>query len=197
MMLKITVISVLFFLFHSIGNATTQENTSMILKLEKKVSILSQKVRTLEEIVNNRKDDSKIIKTPEIVTNEDNHQDEYNQAYNALIKNNVQTAQQKLNEFVKKYPKSNLIAKAHFFLGNIYFDNEDYRSSAINYLKSYKSSKSIPKAPKSLLGLGMSLLNLNKTKVACTTFKKLTKEFSKPHSVIKEAMKYKLDNNCK
>ena len=110
---------------------------------------------------------------------------------------NYDKAELALQEFVKLHPKEKLTGNARYWLGETYYVRAAYVQAAEVFLEGYQADPKGPKAPDSLLKLGMSLAGLNKKREACAAFDKLTKDFPKISAGIRNTVKReKQKNSC-
>lgn len=115
----------------------------------------------------------------------------------------LEEAEEKFKNFIAKYKDSALIPNAHFWYGEIFFQRKDYNKAAVQYLKSYKTSKEKNitknnKSPDALLKLASSLSELRKNKDACGMLDKLTQEFPKrTEEIIKKEREIRIKLGCK
>lgn len=86
-------------------------------------------------------------------------------------------AENALRVFLDRHSDSNLVGAALYWLGETHYVRENYRDAAFAFVDVYGKHKTSPKAPDSLLKLGMSLNALGNTKEACTAFATLQSEF--------------------
>ena len=112
----------------------------------------------------------------------------YQFAFSLLRKAEYVKASAAFQEFIEVHPKSRLIGNAHYWLGKTYFVRKNYRTAAAVFLKAYQTSKKGPKAPDTLLHLGLSLFNLNKKGDACATYDKLADDFPNASTSIKKRL---------
>jgi len=101
----------------------------------------------------------------------------YDFAFGLLRQANYDQAELALQEFVRLYPKEPLTSNARYWLGETYYVRAAYVQAAEVFLEGYQADPKGPKAPDSLLKLGMSLASLDKKREACAAFDKLTKDF--------------------
>lgn len=113
-------------------------------------------------------------------------QQQYDYALGLLGKSDYDGAAQAFQEFLDKNPSSPLAANARYWLGETHYVRKDYNSAARVFLDGYTKDQKGPKAPDTLLKLGMSLTNLDKKKEACATFDKLAKDFPDAPQSIKQ-----------
>ena len=115
-------------------------------------------------------------------------QDRYKYAFSLLRKADYVKATAAFQEFIEIHPRSNLIGNARFWLGKTYFVRKDYRTAAEVFLKAYQKNPKGPKAPDTLLNLGLSLFNLDKKPDACATYDKLAEDFPNATKSIKKRL---------
>lgn len=112
-----------------------------------------------------------------IDTSQDGEKAQYDTALAALKDSKFEEAEKLFDEFIKKYPSSNLQSNATFWYGETFYRRNLYNKAAINYLHSYKQYPKGSKAADSLLKLAYALSALNKRKEACSMLEKLDTEF--------------------
>lgn len=102
----------------------------------------------------------------------------YDQAFDLLRQGKYDESARELQSFLTKYPKSSYADNAYYWLGETFYLQKTYDKAAVQFMRGYQYAPKGNKAADNLLKLGMSLAELKKTKEACTTFRKLTQEFS-------------------
>jgi len=122
---------------------------------------------------------------------------QYTYAFGLLRQANYDKAELALQEFVKLHPKDKLAGNARYWLGETFYVRAAYVQAAEVFLESYQAEPKGPKAPDSLLKLGMSLAGLDKKREACAAFDKLIKDFPDITSGIRNTVKReKQKNSC-
>ena len=121
--------------------------------------------------------------------------EQYNYAFGLLRQANYDKAELALQEFVKLHPKEALASNARYWLGETFYVRAAYVQAAEVFLEGYQTDPKGPKAPDSLLKLGMSLGGLDKKREACAAFDKLLKDFPDApagvkNTVTREKQKY-------
>ena len=112
----------------------------------------------------------------------------YDKAYNAMKKGDYKTAEAGFTAFMKKYPKSDLVGNANYWLGETYYVRKQYEQAVGVFADGFTKYKNNSKAPDNLLKLGLSMKALKRNSDACTAFKELPTAFPKaPDSVKKRA----------
>jgi tol-pal system protein YbgF len=94
----------------------------------------------------------------------------YNFAMRLLRQGDWNDAELALVEFLAAHPDHQLASNAQYWLGETYYVRDQFRQAAETFLAGYKQFGDGPKAPGSLLKLGMSLAKLGEVQEACTTF---------------------------
>ena len=123
--------------------------------------------------------------------------EQYAYAFGLLRQANYDRAEQALQEFVRLHPKESLASNARYWLGETYYVRAAYVQAAEIFLEGYQADPKGPKAPDSLLKLGMSLAGLDKKREACAAFEKLTKDFPDAAAGVKNTVnREKQKNGC-
>jgi tol-pal system protein YbgF len=123
--------------------------------------------------------------------------EQYDFAFGLLRQANYDNAELALQEFVKRYPKEKLASNARYWLGETYYVRAAYVQAAEVFLEGYQADPKGPKAPDSLLKLGMSLAGLDKKSDACAAFDKVIKDFPEASAGIhKTIAREKQKNSC-
>ena len=124
--------------------------------------------------------------------------EQYKYAFGLLRQANYDKAELALQEFVKRYPKEPLAGNARYWLGETFYVRAAFVQAAEVFLEGYQSDPKGPKAPDSLLKLGMSLGGLEKKREACAAFDKLIKDFPDVSPGVKNTVaREKQKNACK
>ena len=114
---------------------------------------------------------------------------DYDKAFEYMRQANYEKAEMYFKQFITNNKNSELIGNAYFWIGQMYFLQNKYEESAVNFLKGYQQNPKGNKASYNLMKLGMSLSKLNKKQEACTTYTKVLKEFPDADSNIKDQIK--------
>lgn len=113
-------------------------------------------------------------------------QDRYDFSYKLLLKGDYSGAEQAFNEWLGAYPDDKLAGNAQYWLAESSYARKDYEKAAANFLKGYQKYPKSPKAPDSLVKLGMSLTNLNQKQQACAVFRQLGADFPNPPPSVRQ-----------
>ena len=123
--------------------------------------------------------------------------EQYNYAFGLLRQAYFVKADLALLEFVKLHPKEALASNARYWLGETFYVRAAYVQAAEVFLEGFQADPKGPKAPDSLLKLGMSLGGLDKKREACAAFDKLLKDFPDAPAGVKNAVtREKQKNGC-
>ncbi|MDR3516262.1 MAG: tol-pal system protein YbgF [Azospirillaceae bacterium] len=104
-------------------------------------------------------------------------QQQYEAAFALLRQADYDKAEVALTQFIARNPKDALAANAQYWLGETYYVRQKFTEAAVAFADSYKKFPKGPKAPDSLLKLGMALAALNHKSDACTAYRQLTKDY--------------------
>lgn len=105
--------------------------------------------------------------------------DVYQVAYAHVLSGDYGMAENEFRDFIDRYPKSNKIADANFWLGEALYSQGNFNEAAKTFLNAHQAYSSSPKAPEMLLKLGMSLAALDNTDTACATLREVSKRYPK------------------
>ncbi len=89
--------------------------------------------------------------------------------------------------FLSSYPGSALAGDAHYWLGESYFATGEYQAAASRYLDGATLYPNGPRAPESLLKLGMTLNLLGRTDVACQTLREVAARYPNAPATAQQA----------
>lgn len=121
----------------------------------------------------------------------------YDQAFSYLQTNDYASAQATFDDFLVKYPNHSLAANSKYWLGETYYERQDYEGAARAFARSFKDHPDGQKAPDTLLKLAMSLKGQNMTPEACLTLKELNTRFpDAPLSITSKALEEKSAYGC-
>lgn len=103
--------------------------------------------------------------------------DRYKFSFGLLRRADYVGAELAFQEFIDMHGDDPLVGNARYWLGESHYVRGQYVKAAEVFLAGYQAGPESPKAPDSLLKLGMSLLNLDKKAQACASFVKLSGDF--------------------
>ena len=102
---------------------------------------------------------------------------EYEAAYTLLKNQEYAGAQIAFDDFIKKYPDNSLVPNAKYWTGETYYVRNNFDQATRVFAETYQKYPNAPKAPDTLLKLGMSLAGQGKTKDACIALAQLKKQY--------------------
>lgn len=103
----------------------------------------------------------------------------YENALNALKANKLADAETKFSQFLSSYPKDSLAGNAQYWLGEVYYKQQNFAKAAVAFREGYSKYPEGTKGPDCLLKLGLSMKALGKKEEACTAFVNLPTIFGK------------------
>ncbi len=109
----------------------------------------------------------------------------YNDALDALGRNDYAAAERGLRDFIARHPQHALAGNAHYWLGETHYGRKDFGTAGQAFATAYKSYPRSVKAPDSLLKLGMSLQAQGKSDQACTVYGQLGQLFPGASDIVK------------
>jgi tol-pal system protein YbgF len=112
--------------------------------------------------------------------------DEYDAAYGYVLNGEYDLAEQSFKTFLANHPTDKRIGSAQFWLGETYFSRARYKEAADSFLKSYTQFPDGPKAPDSLLKLGLALNGLGEKKAACASWDELLTKYPKASKPVRD-----------
>lgn len=112
--------------------------------------------------------------------------EQYARAFAQLERRQYAESAAGFSDFLKANPNDPLADNARYWLAETYYARGEYGRSAELFLDAYEKSKTGPKAPDTLLKLGLSLAGLDKNKEACASFRELSRGFPNAPDAIRE-----------
>lgn len=117
-----------------------------------------------------------------------NPKEAYNAAIAALQGKQFEQAEMGFRQFLQAYPRDPRVADATYWLGETYLQRQRYRESAEQFLKVSRDYAKAPKAPDSLLKLGISLNGLGAKDQACATYAKVGVDYPDASANIRQGV---------
>jgi tol-pal system protein YbgF len=108
----------------------------------------------------------------------------YENALNDLKANKLADAEVKFSQFLGSFPKDSLAGNAQYWLGEVYYKQQNFAKAAVAFKDGYSKYPEGSKGPDCLLKLGLSMKALNKKAEACTAFTNLPTIFGKANADI-------------
>jgi tol-pal system protein YbgF len=126
------------------------------------------------------------------------YQDQYNTAIGYLRQQDYPRAEAALKRFITEHGETDLAGPAMYWLGEVFFVQGKFADGAQTFLDALKKYPQSPKAPDSMLKLGMSLAQLKQAKEACLAFKDLPKKYPNASQTILQRAKVEAERTgCK
>ena len=112
--------------------------------------------------------------------------EQYARAFAQLERRQYEEAAAGFTAFLKANPTDPLADNARYWQAETYYARGEYGRSAELFLDAYEKSKTGPKAPDTLLKLGLSLAGLDKNKEACASFRELGRAFPNAPDAVRD-----------
>jgi len=120
----------------------------------------------------------------------------YDRALNLVLKDKrYQQAIQEFQAFNKTFPKSSYAPNAHYWLGQLLFNQGELAQASLEFLVVVNKHKESTKRPDALLKLAMVAQKQKETKTAIASYQQLLKEY--PESTAAKLAKPRLANLLK
>lgn len=101
----------------------------------------------------------------------------YEAAYQDLSQGKHDLALMGFHEVLSRFPTSELADNAQYWIGEVYYDKQDYPQALEEFLKVEQSFPTGDKVPAALLKIGMTQQQLGKSRSADKTFQSLIQRF--------------------
>ena len=98
-------------------------------------------------------------------------------------------------QFIADNPDNQLSGSAHYWLGELYILEKNYREAALIFAEGFQKFPDSIKAAEMLFKLSQSLYKVEKTTEACKTMEKLIIDFPK-NKIIPQTKKQIVEYNC-
>ena len=115
----------------------------------------------------------------------DSSEELYRASYGYVLSGDYGLAQTGFQDFIAKYPESNRVADAHFWLGEALYSQGEFHEAAKTLLTAHKQFPQSPKSPEMLLKLGMSLAALDNRDTACATYREVLTRYPQANDAVK------------
>jgi tol-pal system protein YbgF len=116
----------------------------------------------------------------------------YDQGLELFRASKFNEAYRTFSDYIGKYPKGKMAPNARFWLGDCYYNQQEYELSILEYQKVVENYPSDAKAPSALLKQGLAFEKLKDNDTAKIVYNKLLKEYPKSDQV--ETAKKRLDS---
>ena len=122
-------------------------------------------------------------------------EDQFQSAFDNIRKKNWKDAKSSLINFIDNYPENQLSGSAHYWLGELYILEKEYRDAALILAEGFQKFPKSIKAPDMLFKLSQSLYNVDKINESCSTLEKFIIEYPK-NKYLKNAKKQVQEYGC-
>ena len=122
-------------------------------------------------------------------------EDQFQVAFDNIRDKKWQDAKTSFEKFITDNPNNQLSGSAHYWLGELYILEKNYRESALIFAEGFQKFPESIKAAEMLFKLSQSLYQVGKTTEACKTMEKLIIDFPK-NKIIPQTKKQIVEYNC-
>ena len=160
------------------------ENTLGTLNISKNTNDTNDEVVSDDQQVNSNEKEEVI--SPE---------DQFQVAFDNIRDKKWQDAKTSFEQFISDNPQNQLSGSAHYWLGELYILEKNYREAALIFAEGFQKFPDSIKAAEMLFKLSQSLYQVEKTNEACKTMEKLIIDFPK-NKIIPQTKKQIVEYNC-
>ena len=160
------------------------ENTLGTLNISKNTNDTNNEVVSDDQEVNSNEEEEVI--SPE---------DQFQEAFDNIRDKKWQDAKSSFKQFISDNPENQLSGSAHYWLGELYILEKNYREAALIFAEGFQKFPDSIKAAEMLFKLSQSLYQVEKTVEACKTMEKLIIDFPK-NKIIPKTKKQIVEYNC-
>ncbi|MFC4698900.1 tol-pal system protein YbgF [Glaciecola siphonariae] len=152
-----------------------ERQRELFLELDKRFENLQQQSASLASNINTVGAVTPPVNAP--VANQ-SEQDAYQDAVNLILKErDYERAVPAFQAFLAQYPGSDLTDNAHYWLGQLLYNNQDWDGAKEQFVQVVDKFTSSPKRADSLLKLGMIAKNAGNTSLANQYFEQVLAEY--------------------
>ncbi len=160
------------------------ENTLGTLNISKNTNDTNDEVVSDDQEVNSNEKEEVI--SPE---------DQFQEAFDNIREKKWQDAKSSFEQFISDNPENQLSGSAHYWLGELYILEKNYREAALIFAEGFQKFPDSIKAAEMLFKLSQSLYQVEKNVEACKTMEKLIIDFPK-NKIIPQTKKQIVEYNC-
>ena len=170
-----------------------KNNSVNDIKTENTLGTLNITKNTNETIVEEapENDDTNSYENEKVLSPED----QFQIAFDNIRDKKWQDAKDSFEQFIKENPDNQLSGSAHYWLGELYILEKNYREAALVFAEGFQKFPDSIKAAEMLFKLSQSLYQVEKNVEACKTMEKLIIDFPK-NKIIPQTKKQIMDYNC-
>ena len=163
---------------------TETENTLGTLNISKNTNDTNEEVISEDQEVNSNEKEE--VLSPE---------DQFQEAFDNIRDKKWQDAKTSFEQFISDNPDNQLSGSAHYWLGELYILEKNYREAALIFAEGFQKFPDSIKAAEMLFKLSQSLYQVEKNVEACKTMEKLIIDFPK-NKIIPQTKKQIVEYNC-
>ena len=170
-----------------------KNNSVNDIKTENTLGTLNITKNTNETIVEEapENDDTNSYENEKVLSPED----QFQIAFDNIRDKKWQDAKDSFEQFIKENPDNQLSGSAHYWLGELYILEKNYREAALVFAEGFQKFPDSIKAAEMLFKLSQSLYQVEKNVEACKTMEKLIIDFPK-NKIIPQTKKQIVEYNC-
>ena len=168
---------------NTLSDAET-ENTLGTLNISKNTNDTNEEVISEDQEVNSNEKEE--VLSPE---------DQFQEAFDNIRDKKWQDAKTSFEQFISDNPDNQLSGSAHYWLGELYILEKNYREAALIFAEGFQKFPDSIKAAEMLFKLSQSLYQVEKNVEACKTMEKLIIDFPK-NKIISKTKKQIIEYNC-
>ena len=116
-------------------------------------------------------------------------EEQFQAAFDKIRSQKFEEAKSDFNLFIKENPSNVLTGSAHYWLGEIYFLQKEYREAALVFAEGYQKYPNSVKSPDSLYKLAETLVKIEKKEEACNTLRQLILKYPNNKLIEKSQIK--------
>lgn len=151
-------------------------------KAEKKAPVTKEKEASSGQ--GKTKDvDDKVEKDAEAASAGDPGKAIYDQGLELFRASKFNEAYRTFSDYISKYPKGNMAPNARFWLGDCYYNQQEFELAILEYQKVIADYPTDGKAPSALLKQGLAFEKLKDNETAKIVYNKLMKDYPKSDQV--------------
>ena len=163
---------------------TKTENTLGTLNISKNTNVTNEEVISNDQELNSNENEK--VLSPE---------DQFQVAFDNIRDKKWQDAKTSFEQFIAENPDNQLSGSAHYWLGELYILEKNYREAALIFAEGFQKFPDSIKAAEMLFKLSQSLYQVEKPVEACKTMEKLIIDFPK-NKIIPQTKKQIVEYNC-
>ena len=155
------------------NSAAEQAANAASSPVEGAVTLVGPTTPATKEALAAARDDEGLVSKPAEFTLKETPEDLFKQAKDLLLKGDYGNAETAFGEFLTRYPDSDKVSEAQYWLGESLLIQEAYPEAAEAYVAMVVNHPDATKTPDALVKLARSLRMMDETQQACNTLKEI------------------------